>query len=81
MVTAQCCGRTSGSLNPRLRAYYLFIYLLKCTPVRAEALMAPKPLPQYYCRVPCATCASTDTSQGQSSMMALHVVCLVYSTA
>ena len=27
MVTAQCCGRTSGSLNPRPRAYYLFIYL------------------------------------------------------
>ena len=26
MVTAQCCGRTSGSLNPRPRAYYLFIY-------------------------------------------------------
>ena len=27
MVTAQCCGRTSGSLNLRPRAYYLFIYL------------------------------------------------------
>ena len=29
MVTAQCCGRMSGSLNPRPRAYYLFIYLLQ----------------------------------------------------
>ena len=26
MVTTQRCGRKSGSLNPRLRAYYLFIY-------------------------------------------------------
>ena len=37
MVTAQCCGRTSGSLNPRPRAYYLFIYLSR-TPCPAIGL-------------------------------------------
>ena len=37
MVTAQCCGRTSGSLNPRPRAYYLFIYLY-CGPLRTIAV-------------------------------------------
>ena len=36
MVTTQRCGRKSGSLNPRPRAYYLFIYLLLGRPYLGE---------------------------------------------